>query len=48
MNVRGWGFSCQIPLSFVQKVAVAVKLFFPRPAESQAKMLHPNPSSLFT
>lgn len=48
MNVRGWGFSCQILLSFVQKVAVTVKLIFLQPAESQAKMLHRDPSSLFT
>lgn len=46
MNVRGWGFSCQIPLSLEQRVAVAVKLALPQPAESWAKMLHPNSPSL--
>lgn len=47
MNVRGRDFSCQIPLSLVQRAAVAVKPVFPQPAESRAKMLHPNSSSLF-
>lgn len=46
MNVRGWGFSCQIPLSLEQRVAVAVKLAPPQPAESRAKMLYPSSPSL--
>lgn len=46
MNVRGWGFSCQIPLSLEQRVTVAVKLALPQPAESWAKILHPNSPSL--
>lgn len=47
MNVRGWGFSCQIPLSLVQRGAAVMKSIFPQPAESREKMLHPNSTSLF-